>query len=178
MLLAVGLRMLPEGLEFVEPDALQPHPANPNQGDVGAIGDSIDSVGFYSTIYAQRSTGRILAGEHRWLALKERGATAVPVIYLDVDDEDALRILIADNEIPRRTSHADDARLSALLTDLAQQTGRGLVGTGFDGDRLDALIADVSRPLRLTKGPQDEERERCGECGRLKPADSGVGSPR
>ena len=51
---------------------LRPHPKNPNQGDVGAIVESIETVGFYGTVTAQkprngRKHGRILAGEHRYV---------------------------------------------------------------------------------------------------------------
>lgn len=137
-----------ETVEQVPIDAIHPHPDNPNQGDVGAISESIDAVGgFYNVVFVQRATGRIIAGEHRWRTLHARGAPVAPVIYLDVDDETALRILIADNELPRRTSHADEHRLAALLTDLAQQSERGLAGTGFDGDALDRLLADLNTAI-------------------------------
>ena len=124
-------------------DSITPHPANPNVGDVGAITESIESVGFYSTVYVQTSTGSIIAGEHRWRALKAKGSTDVPVVYLDVDDETAMRIMVADNELPRRTSHADDQALAALLTDLTH-TDAGLRGLGWDGDDLDRLIGDIA----------------------------------
>lgn len=141
-------------------DSIAPHPANPNVGDVGSIGESIDQVGFYSTVYVQQSSGMILAGEHRWRALRDRGSVDVPVVFLDVDDETALRILIADNEIPRQHSYADDTRLAALLTDLATQTPRGLLGTGFDGDGLDRLLADLNTPLATGGKATPEEASR------------------
>lgn len=145
--------LLAKAVEVVPVDSITPHPSNPNEGDQGAIGESIDAVGFYSTIYVQRSTNRILAGEHRWRALRERGGTEAPVVFLDVDDETALRILIADNEIPRRTSRADDSALAALLVDLQQQTERGIVGTGWDGSGLDLLLADLNTvPYHLHAG--------------------------
>jgi len=163
---------LAERIEYVPIDAVQPHPDNPNQGDVGMIGESVDAVGgFYSVVFVQRATGRIVAGESRWRTLRLRGAQVAPVVYLDVDDATALRILVADNEIPRRGSRADEHALMALLTDLAQQTPQGLAGTGFDAAGLDRLIADVSRPLDLggTHGADDDERPRCSECGQPLP---------
>lgn len=142
-----GVTFLAEQIEHVPIDSIEPHPANPNQGDVGAISESIDAVGgFYNVVFVQRATGRIIAGEHRWRTLHERGAQTAPVVYLDVDDATALRIMVGDNEIPRRTSHADEPRLAELLVDLAQQTEQGLAGTGFDGDGLDRLLADLVAP--------------------------------
>lgn len=169
----VSVPFLAEKIELVPIDSIEPHPANPNQGDQGAIGESIDTVGFYNVILVQRSSGRIIAGEHRWKALAERGAPEAPVVYLDVDDETAVRIMVADNEIPRRTSHPDDSALAALLVDLQQQTERGIVGTGFDTNALDLLLADLNAPrgfLPTDENPRLDELAPkppvvCPECG-------------
>lgn len=56
---------------------LKPHPRNPRQGDVGAIYQSIEANGFYGAIVAQRSTGYILAGNHRYKAAAEAGAKII-----------------------------------------------------------------------------------------------------
>jgi hypothetical protein len=83
--------------ELAPIESISPHPRNPNQGDVAAIRESIDVNGFYGACIVQKSTRFILAGEHRWRAEKEREQTHVPVLFVDVDDETALRILLADN---------------------------------------------------------------------------------
>jgi len=59
-----------------------------------------------------------------------------------VDDEAALRILLADNRTARLGSD-NEAALAELLTELAG-TERGLAGTGFDGDDLDTLLNDLA----------------------------------
>jgi hypothetical protein len=53
---------------MVPVDSLETHPRNVNQSDIGAIYESIGANGFYGTIVAQRSTGRILGGNHRYQA--------------------------------------------------------------------------------------------------------------
>jgi hypothetical protein len=53
---------------IVPVDSLETHPRNVNQGDIGAIYESIGANGFYGAIVAQKSTGRILAGNHRYQA--------------------------------------------------------------------------------------------------------------
>jgi ParB-like chromosome segregation protein Spo0J len=78
----------------VSVDELKPHPQNARQGDLGSICESIDANGFYGAIVAQQSMGYILAGNHRWRAAIARGLKFVPVLWLDVDDATALRILL------------------------------------------------------------------------------------
>lgn len=120
---------------------LKPHPRNPRQGDVGAIYQSIEANGFYGAIVAQRSTGYILAGNHRYKAAAEAGAKTVPVIWVDVDDETAVRVLLADNRTNDLASY-DNAVLADILAELA--SGPGLEGTGYDGDDLDQLLTDLA----------------------------------
>lgn len=121
--------------EFVSVDDIQPHPRNPRDGDVGAIVESLQEHGFYGSIIVQRSTGFILAGNHRWKAAVAAGMTHVPVQYLDVDDERAVRILLVDNRTSDRASY-DNAELLALLSELPD-----LRGTGYDAEDLDHLAA-------------------------------------
>ncbi len=121
---------------------LVPHPRNPRQGDVGAIHESIARNGFYGALVVQRSTGHILAGNHRYMAAKQAGATELPVTYVDVDDDTALRILLADNRTSDLATN-DPAVLSDLLKDILATQG-SLEGTGYDGDALDELLADLA----------------------------------
>lgn len=156
-------------VERVALSELTQHPANPRMGDVGAIAESIEANGFYGVVVAQRSTGRILAGNHRVRAAEVLGLTELPVIYLDVDDDRALRILLADNRTNDLASY-DDAGLVDLLADLAQ-TQDGLTGTGYDGDVLDELLADLDTSGFTPGGENpaldqlDPKWATCPECG-------------
>jgi site-specific DNA-methyltransferase (adenine-specific) len=142
--------------EAVPLERLTPSPENVNEGDVGAIAESIQTNGFYGSVIAQRSSGTIIAGEHRWRAAQATGGETVPVIWLDVDDEQARRIRLVDNRTTR-LGRDDEARLAELLTELAA-TDLGLAGTGYDGDDLDQLLADVAPPPALTD-PDDAPSE-------------------
>ena len=133
-------------------DAVQPHPRNPRQGDVGAIHQSIEANGFYGHIVAQRSSGHILAGNHRWIAAKQAGAKRIPVTWVDVDDDHALRILLADNRTNDLASY-DDTSLAQLLVEIQEATG-GLAGTGYDGDDLDDLLASLELPDLAAGAPE------------------------
>jgi len=125
--------------ESVAVDALKPHPSNPRKGDVGAIVTSIEANGFYGAVVAQRSTGYILAGNHRWMAAKESGLGSVPVLWLDVDDDRAKRILLADNRTNDLASY-NDAALAEILAGLSPD----FAGTGYAEADLAKLIAGMA----------------------------------
>lgn len=126
-------------------DAVQPHPDNNNNGDIDEIDASIEVNGMYRPIMAQTSSGNILAGNHTWMALAGRGAQQVPVVWLDVDDEDALRILLGDNYIAAKAIR-DNAATARLLTRLAA-TDKQLLGTGYTEMDLTVIKKLAEMPL-------------------------------
>jgi len=137
-------------------DSIQPHPENPNQGDVGAITQSLKHHGQYRAIVVSEATGNIVAGNHTYLAAKANGeakilAHLIPGLSL----EDEKRIMVADNQYARLAT-SDDALLVDLLTELAESQD-GLIATGYDGDDLDQLIADLQ--------PFEDKTGREGEVG-------------
>jgi len=109
---------------------LSEHPENPRRGDSKAVNESIAANGFYGAILVQRSSGRVLAGHTRLKAAKQSGATSVPGIWLDVDDKEAKRILLADNRTSDLAYYDDDA-LFAVLGSILDE-GSNLKGTGYD----------------------------------------------
>ncbi len=137
-------------------DMLITHPRNPRQGNVEAITESIKANGFYGTIVAQGSTGHVLGGNHRLKAARELGMETVPVAWLDIDDDRALRILLADNRTADLAEY-DDAALSALLQELAESDG--LDGTGYDDDALGALMAKLADPVEGPDAQIDQAAE-------------------
>lgn len=128
--------------ELVDVDRLKPHPRNPRRGDVDAVEASIKANGFFGTLVAQRSSGHILAGNHRYLAARRLGFTQVPVVWVDVDDERAERILLADNRTADLAGY-DDETLRDLLEGLAA-TDAGLDGTAWRDAELARMLADVA----------------------------------
>lgn len=160
------MQIINQSTETVSVDSLRPHPRNVNQGDVGAIHESITANGFYGVVVAQKSSGHILAGSHRWQAARQAGLTDIPVTWVDVDDSAALRIMLADNRTAR-LGHDDEAALAELLQELVEDGG--LEGSAYTGDDLDQLLADLNPDFQ----PVDEEPPRldqkkpieCPSCG-------------
>ena len=127
-------------IENVDPKSLEVHPDNPRQGDIGAIVTSIENNGWFGTLVAQRSTRQVLAGNHRLQAAIALDMKDVPVYWVDVDDAEAKRILLADNRVSDLATW-DDTILVSLLESLANDDA--LLGSGYDGDDLDALLYDA-----------------------------------
>jgi len=130
--------------ERVHIDSIKPHPANPNDGDVEAIVQSIRQNGFYGRIVVRDSTGKSLAGEHRGRAAQEVGLGEVPIERVECDDETAMRILLADNRTAEKAEREPEP-LADLLESL-ETTDDGLTGTGYDGGDLDQLLEDLDNP--------------------------------
>ena len=120
---------------------LKPHPQNVRQGDVGAISLSLEQHGQYRPIVVQQSTGFILAGNHTYKAAKALKWKDIAATYVDVDDEQALRILLIDNRANDLASY-DDSALVEMLKAL-MDTELKLDGTGFDPSDLDQLLKDL-----------------------------------
>lgn len=142
---------------LVDIDSVSQHPRNVNSGDIEAIADSILANGFYNPVVVQRSTGYIIAGNHRYAALLSLGVHQVPVVSVDVDDERALRMMLADNrtsELSRRDEHA----LEKLLAELSEGTD-GLVGTGYEDDDLADLVRANQATDHIPLGQYDEGEE-------------------
>jgi ParB-like chromosome segregation protein Spo0J len=125
---------------------LRANPHNVNQGDIGAITESMDELGFYGAVLAVRTDEgpMILAGAHRWQTARQQGMTAIPVLWTDYEPEEWDRVMLSDNRTAR-LGFDDNAALSGLLEELAGRDA--LRGTGYDAEDLDELLRDLSRPL-------------------------------
>lgn len=118
---------------------------NPRRGRVDVIAESLKVSGQYRPLVVNKGTktGRpfeVLAGNHTLLAARSLGWLEVDTWIVDVDEQAATRIVVADNRIADAGEY-DNAALLDLLTDLDD-----LAGTGYTLDELDALNALVDAP--------------------------------
>jgi hypothetical protein len=139
------MRVHPMTVEEVPIAMLAQHPDNANNGDIDAIEQSIEVNGLYQPVMVQRSTGYVIAGNHRLVAAMRLGADSLPVIYLDVNDLEAKRIMVVDNRTAR-LGMDDEAQMAALLTDLFA-TDPGLAGTGYEYEDFDRLRSSLDETL-------------------------------
>lgn len=118
-----------------------PDGENPRIGDVASMKESISENTQYrpavvnvreGTRYGDRT---ILAGNHTHQALEELGETEIAVTYVDVDDEAAWKIVLADNR-QGDLGHYDPAALLAAI-----ELAGGTKGTGYDDEFVRATQA-------------------------------------
>jgi len=124
-------------LEQVPIESLKTHPRNPRVSDTWAIKESLLTHGQYRPIVANRRTGHILAGNHTYLAAKELGWKEILVYWVDVPEDQELKILLVDNR-STEFGFMDPERLLDVLKDL-----ESLDGTGYKDDDLELLMREL-----------------------------------
>lgn len=139
------------GVEDIPVSEIAEHPDNVNVGNVEAIKESMRVNGYYSPVLVQASTGYILVGNHRFRAARELGLVTIPAIFLDVDDEQATRLMLADNRIAR-LGHDDLTALEAALSQLSESE-HGLLGTGYTHLDLQKLLAHDEGKITIPEPP-------------------------
>ncbi len=128
--------------ELVPLSKLSAWAKNPRKNDaaVKRVADSIRKFGFANPILARRENGEIIAGHTRFKAAQMLKLQAVPVRYLDLSEEQAHLLAIADNKLGE-LAEWDDALLGNLLRDMT--LGEAAI-IGFDADELDKLAGSIT----------------------------------
>lgn len=160
---------------------------NPRRGDVDAIAESLKARGQYRPIVVNIGTHashdyEILAGNHTYLAAKKLGWKTIQATTVDVDDDQAAQIVLADNRLANLGGY-DDETLSALLSDVSSLDGLGWsqddvdeLAAALEPERDDSEVEDVEvpddAPQRVKRGEiwvLGEHRLMCGDS--TKPED-------
>lgn len=133
--------------EFVQVGLLTPHPENPRKNDeaVELIANSIRKFGFFNPVTVnirEPLKNTIVCGHTRYKAARSIGMKNVPVIYVDLSEEDHKLLMIADNKLGEKAQWNFD-QLSELLIDLREQ-GKDLDVLGFEYHELDDLLTDLN----------------------------------
>lgn len=126
----------PMKVVLVPLEALKLDPQNARKGNVKAIADSLREFGQHRAIIAQKDTGRIISGNHTFLAAQSLGWTHLNVYWVDDDDETAIRRGIADNAVGDQAKWDDDA-----LKDLLNEVGTDV--PGIDDAQLKKLFKEL-----------------------------------
>ena len=114
-------------------NTLESYPTNPRRGDIEAIAQSLKAHGQYRPIVVQYGTNFILAGNHTYKAAKKLGWKKIKITYVEVDEESARRIVLADNRLTDLATY-NEPLLKSLLTALPE-----LEGTGFTQSEVETL---------------------------------------
>lgn len=125
-------------------DTLRHYGKNPRSGDVDTIVESLRINGQYRPVVVNKRTNEVLAGNHTLKAARQLGWTEIAATYVDVDEEQAARIVLVDNRSNDLATY-DERALAALLSDLS-----ALEGSGFDDAAQQELldrVTDLPPPL-------------------------------
>lgn len=136
---------------LLRPRDLNTYHRNPRRGDVEAIMGSLRANGQFKPIVVNvgSMTGRpneVLAGNHTLLAFRrlaennpfEAHWTGIKADVIDVDDEEAARIVLVDNQSWELGEGTDDAAVAELLNVV------GTTGTGYSDEEMDALLEKLN----------------------------------
>ena len=150
-----------------------------------ALAGLLDQVGWVQDVVVNRRTGRLVDGHLRVELARARSETSVPVVYVDLsEEEEALVLASLDPLAAMATANheklvsllgeakANDAALQSLLSDLAARAGMG--GNSKDGltdpdDVPDAPDEAVTRPGDLWV--LGDHRLLCGDSGSVEDLD-------
>jgi len=117
------------GETTLEPIAnLKRYPANPREGDIGAISESLRTLGQYRPVVVNKRTNEVLKGNHTVAAASSLGWKEIAVVWVDVDEQRASKIVLADNKTADKATYDKDILVSML------QEISTLEGTGFDAE--------------------------------------------
>jgi hypothetical protein len=120
---------------------------NPRRGNVEKVAESLKFNGQFKPIVVNRGThtGRkneILAGNHTTKAARSLGWPRLDVMWVDVDEDRARAIVLADN------GSTDDATYDVqILSGLLEQQKNsldGLIGTTYNDDTLRKLTVEIN----------------------------------
>ncbi len=127
--------------ENVAIDKLKEHKDNYREhpdDQIKHINQSLSKHGFYKNIVVAKDY-TVLAGHGVLKTALEMGLKEIPVCKLDIepDSDDAISILVGDNEMSK-LAMADDRNMSELLKQLHENGN--LLGTGYDEMMLANLV--------------------------------------
>lgn len=137
---ALRSRIVGEGEEA--PDQLMANPLNWRthpKAQVDALEGLLRQVGWVQRVIVNRRTGHVVDGHARVMLAMRRGEQSMPVLYVDLSEDEERLVLAALDPIGGLATtdaeklaelladvSAEDAGLQALLDDLAQQIGAGV----------------------------------------------------
>jgi DNA modification methylase len=124
-------------------DSLHLDPSNARvhgEENMAAIEGSLRRFGQAEPIVVQKSTGRIIGGNGRLVAMRKLGWKECDIVELEIDDLQATALGIALNRSGELATWSNET-LSKLLDELRSEDA--LDGVGYTSQDLDELIAEL-----------------------------------
>jgi site-specific DNA-methyltransferase (adenine-specific) len=119
---------------------LVPYPQNPRRGDIQAIAESLAYHGQFKPIVVNKKNNQILAGNHTYKAAKKLGWKTVSVVYVDVENDEARKIMLTDNRLNDLASYNEP-----MLATVLESFKGDLEGTGFTEADIESLNRQIAK---------------------------------
>ena len=157
--------------EIVQIDRIAPDPNQPrsSMGNLQELATSIREKGILEPILVRSSTSvtspgsqnlTIISGERRYRAALSEGLLEVPVIIMEVDEQEALEIALIENLQRKDLTPFEEAEGYKALADLHGYTqsqisagvgkSRSLVAESLSLLQMSPMVRDVSQALGIT----------------------------
>lgn len=137
---AAGADVAAMDVERVRIADLKLDPRNARKGDVASVAESLREFGQHRPAVVRRADSTIVAGNHMIMAAMTLGWDHINVVWVDDDQETAIRRGLADNATGDQATWDKN-----LLTELLGEVGTDV--PGFDDSFLEKLLDDgTSKP--------------------------------
>jgi ParB family chromosome partitioning protein len=137
-------------------DAIHPNPRQPRRRfeaeATAGLAESVRTQGLLQPVMVRpRGQGgwELIAGERRWRAAREAGASTVPALVRHADDRDSLLLALVENVAREGLSPAEEARAYAVLLDEFE------LSLGEVAERVGRAKPTISNRIRLLELPQE-----------------------
>ena len=141
-------------IEYVSPADIKPNSYNPNRQsdrDFELLLKSMREDGFTQPVIVQKSTKEIVDGEHRWRASQALNMQKIPVVFVDMTDEQRRVSTLRHN----RARGSEDIQLTAeVMRDLEK-----LGALDWAKDTLMLSDVEVTRLLEDIPAPESLKNE-------------------
>jgi hypothetical protein len=124
-------------------ESLTLYDKNPRKGNIPVIVDSLSTHGQYRPLIVRKDTNEVLAGNHTLQAAMQLGWKTIAVNLIDVDDEQAAKIVLVDNRSQDLATY-DQKMLGEILADVPD-----LPGTGYDQETVDLILDAITNDQQV-----------------------------
>ena len=152
-------RIVGEGEE--QPDQLLANPFNWRIHPLAqqrALDGILQEVGWVQRVIVNRRTQHVVDGHARIALAISRGEKSIPVIYVDISEQEELLVLAALDPIAALAA-TDQAKLDEILRDVST-----------DNEGLSELLAELSKAQSFQPAPEDEQPHQTAKAKTVCPA--------
>ncbi len=144
-----GVKIAPALVPLLVPiDDIEGDPANPRlTRRLDVLKGAFQRFGVRKPIVVNQNNKQIEAGHQSVAALKELGATHVPVVWVDDNEIEQQGYNISDNRTGEVVADWDESALSQMLEEL--DDADALDGLGFNDRELDDILGAVTNDEKL-----------------------------